>query len=99
MYDFRENLGLKKLCSTWVPHLLTMEEKQQRLDDAKSCLSLYIFNNKDKLIFYHLIALLFYMECQTNTNFYLFKGHVLNKGWDIYNTTIIASTNTKYSVG
>ena len=28
----RERLGLRKICARWVPHLLTDEQKQSRLD-------------------------------------------------------------------
>ena len=44
-----ENLGMKKVFSKWVPHLLTMEQKQQRVDDSKSCFSLFTLNKQDFL--------------------------------------------------
>ena len=44
-----EHLGMKKLFSKWVPHLLTMEQKQQRIDDSERCLALFTKNKKEFL--------------------------------------------------
>ena len=46
---FIENLGMKKVFSKWVPRLLTMEQKQQQVDDTESCLSLFTRNKQDFL--------------------------------------------------
>jgi hypothetical protein len=38
---------MQKLCAKWVPHVLTIDQKQQRVDDSEQCLA--IFNrNKDE---------------------------------------------------
>nr|XP_042912547.1 protein GVQW3-like [Parasteatoda tepidariorum] len=42
-----EKLSMKKVFSKWVPRLLSMEQKQQRVDDSESCLSLFTRNKKD----------------------------------------------------
>ncbi|XP_050527885.1 protein GVQW3-like [Daktulosphaira vitifoliae] len=34
-FILHENLSMKKLCSKWVPCLLTVEQKQQLVDDSK----------------------------------------------------------------
>lgn len=44
-----ENLRMKKFFSKWVPRLLTMEQKQQRVDESKRCLELFMRNKKDFL--------------------------------------------------
>ena len=44
-----EKLGMKKMFSKWVPRLLPMEQKQQRVDDSESCLSLFTRNKQDFL--------------------------------------------------
>lgn len=44
-----ENLGMKKLFSKWVPRLLTLEQKQQRIDDSERCLKLFTRDKKDFL--------------------------------------------------
>jgi hypothetical protein len=42
-----EYLDIRKLCAKWVPRLLTIDQKQQRVDDSEQCLT--IFNhNKDE---------------------------------------------------
>jgi hypothetical protein len=42
-----EYLNMRKLCAKWVPHVLTIDQNQQRVDDSKQCLA--IFNrNKDE---------------------------------------------------
>ena len=40
---------MKKLYSKWVPRLLTVEQKQQRIHDLKRCLKLFTRNKKDFL--------------------------------------------------
>ena len=40
-----EHLGMRKLCSKWVPRMLTPDQKQQRIDDSEACLALF---NRDK---------------------------------------------------
>lgn len=47
-----ENLGMRKLLSKWVPHLLTPDQKQQRVDDSERCLELFKRNKKDFLCRY-----------------------------------------------
>ena len=57
MSDFRVNQTINskatvvkvKVFSKWVPRLLTMEQKQQRVDDSESCLSLFTRNKHDFL--------------------------------------------------
>ena len=44
-----ENLRMKKLYSKWVPRLLTVEQKQQRIHDPERCLKLFTRNKKDFL--------------------------------------------------
>ena len=36
-----EHLLMRKLCSNWVPRLLTVDQKQQRVDDSERCLQLF----------------------------------------------------------
>ncbi|GFT93981.1 putative DD34D transposase [Trichonephila clavipes] len=36
-----EYLDIRKLCSKWVPRELTIDPKQQRIDDSKNCLELF----------------------------------------------------------
>ena len=40
---------LRKLCSKWVMHLLTVDQKQQRIDDSEHCLQLFHWNKKEFL--------------------------------------------------
>ena len=40
---------MKKLYSKWVPRLLTVEQKQQRIHDSERCLKLFTRNKKDFL--------------------------------------------------
>ncbi len=47
-----KKLGIKKVFSKWVPHLLTMEEKQHRIDDSESCLALFTRNKQDFLCWF-----------------------------------------------
>ena len=42
-----ENLSMKKLYSKWVPRLLTVEQKQQRIHHSERCLKLFTRNKKD----------------------------------------------------
>ncbi|QQP41991.1 Putative DD34D transposase [Caligus rogercresseyi] len=42
-----EYLNMKKLFSKWVPRLLTPEQKQQRVDDSRSCLGVFTQNKKE----------------------------------------------------
>ena len=44
-----EKLGMNKAFSKWMPRLLTMEQKQQQVDDSESCLSLLTRNKQDLL--------------------------------------------------
>ena len=46
------HLSMRKLCSKWVPHLLTVDQKQQRVDDSERCLELFQRNKKDFLMRY-----------------------------------------------
>ena len=40
---------MKKVFSKWVPRLLTPEQKQQRIDDSKSCLAMFTRNKSEFL--------------------------------------------------
>ena len=44
-----ENLSMKKLYSKWVPRLLTVEQKEQRIHDSERCLKPFTRNKKDFL--------------------------------------------------
>ncbi|XP_040582973.1 uncharacterized protein [Lepeophtheirus salmonis] len=46
------HLCIKKLFSKWVLRLLTTEQKQQRQDNSKSCLEMFMRNKKDFLRWY-----------------------------------------------
>ena len=39
-----EYLSIRKLCSKWVPHLLTVDQKQLCIDDSERCLQLFQHN-------------------------------------------------------
>ena len=41
-----EHLSMRKLCSKWVPCLLTVDQKQHRVDDSERCLERFQRNNK-----------------------------------------------------
>ena len=41
-----EYLSMRKLCSKWVPRLLTVDQKQH-VDDSERCLELFQRNKKD----------------------------------------------------
>ena len=43
-------LGVRKLCEKWVPRELTIDQKQQRIDDSELCLKLF---NRNKSKFMH----------------------------------------------
>ncbi|GFW33798.1 putative mariner transposase [Trichonephila clavipes] len=44
-----EYLDMRKLCSKWVPHEITIDQKQQRIDDSKPCLELFNRNKSEFL--------------------------------------------------
>ena len=44
-----ESLGSRKLFSKWVPHFLTPDQKQQRVEDSERCLKLFKRGKKDFL--------------------------------------------------
>ena len=44
-----EYLDMRKLCSKWVPRELTIDQKQQRIDDSKECLELFNRNKSEFL--------------------------------------------------
>ncbi|GFV45499.1 putative DD34D transposase [Trichonephila clavipes] len=44
-----EYLDMRKLCSKWVPRELTIDPKQQRIDDSKQCLELFNRNKSEFL--------------------------------------------------
>jgi [histone H3]-lysine36 N-dimethyltransferase SETMAR len=44
-----EYLGMRKLCSKWVPRELTIDQKQQRIDDSEQCLELFNCNKPEFL--------------------------------------------------
>ena len=46
-----EHLSMKKLCSKWVKHLLTVDQKQP-IDDPECCLQLFPHNKKEFLCKY-----------------------------------------------
>ncbi|XP_071041387.1 protein GVQW3-like [Parasteatoda tepidariorum] len=40
-FILHEHLFMRKLFSKWAPRVLTIDQKQQRIDDSESCLTLY----------------------------------------------------------
>ena len=46
---FHESLGMRKLFSKWVFHLLTPDQKPQRVEDSERCLELFKRGKKDFL--------------------------------------------------
>ncbi|GFW78558.1 mariner transposase [Trichonephila clavipes] len=44
-----EYLDMQKLCSRWVPRELTIDQKQQRIDDSKQCLDRFNRNKSEFL--------------------------------------------------
>ena len=47
-----EHLSMRKLCSKWLPSLLTVDQKQQHIDDSERCLQLFQRNKKEFLCKY-----------------------------------------------
>ena len=43
---FHEHFSMRKLGSKWMPHLLIVDQKQQRVDDSECCLQLFQRNKK-----------------------------------------------------
>ena len=46
---WHEHLSMRKLCSKWVLHLLTVDQKQQHIDDSECSLQLFQCNKKEFL--------------------------------------------------
>ena len=44
-----EHLSMRKLCSKWLQCLLTVDQKQQHVDDSERCLQLFQRNKKEFL--------------------------------------------------
>eukprot|EP00096_Caligus_rogercresseyi_P015552 TRINITY_DN79_c0_g1_i9.p1 TRINITY_DN79_c0_g1~~TRINITY_DN79_c0_g1_i9.p1 ORF type:complete len:174 (-),score=1.84 TRINITY_DN79_c0_g1_i9:515-1036(-) len=44
-----EYLDMQKLCATWVPRELTIDQKEQRIDDSEQCLKLFNRNQSEFL--------------------------------------------------
>lgn len=44
-----EKLEMRKLLAKWVPRLLTVDHKQQRIDDSEQCLAMFKRNKQDFL--------------------------------------------------
>ena len=44
-----EHLSIRKHCSKWVPRLLTIDQKQQHVDNSEHCLQLFQHNKKEVL--------------------------------------------------
>ena len=40
-----DDLGMRKLTGKWVLHLLTIDQKRQRVRNSKSCLDLFNYNS------------------------------------------------------
>ncbi|QQP51227.1 Mariner transposase, partial [Caligus rogercresseyi] len=40
---------MRKLCSKWVPHLLTVDQKQEGADDSEKCLAMFKRNKLEFL--------------------------------------------------
>jgi hypothetical protein len=49
-YILHEELDMKKLCTRWVPHLLTADQKRTRMEVSEQCLEHF---NKNKTDFVH----------------------------------------------
>ena len=45
----QEHLTIRKSCSKWVPRLLTVDQKQQRVEDSEQCLAMVTCNKSDIL--------------------------------------------------
>ena len=48
-WNFSTAVGMRKLTAKWVPHLLTIDQKRERVCDTKSCLNLFNRNSSDFL--------------------------------------------------
>jgi hypothetical protein len=48
-FILHEHLSMRKLCSKWVPRLLTVEQKQQCVDGSKQCLAMFKRNKPEFL--------------------------------------------------
>jgi histone-lysine N-methyltransferase SETMAR len=46
-YILHEELDMKKLCTRWVPRLLTADQKCTRLEISEQCLECFNKNNTD----------------------------------------------------
>jgi hypothetical protein len=46
-YILHEELDMKKLCSRWVPHLLTADQKRTRMKISEQCLECLNKNKTD----------------------------------------------------
>lgn len=44
-----DELGMRKLCSRWVPRILTLEQKRVRVTTSKECLAKFKSNPADFL--------------------------------------------------
>ena len=42
-----KHLTMRKLFSKWVPRLLTVDQKQQRIEDSEQCLAMFTRNKSD----------------------------------------------------
>ena len=47
--EIADELSMRKLCSKWVPHLLTVDQKQQCINDSERFLQLFQLNKKEFL--------------------------------------------------
>lgn len=48
-FILHEHLTMRKLCSKWVPRLLTVDQKQERVDDSEQCLAMFKRNKPEFL--------------------------------------------------
>jgi hypothetical protein len=48
-----EYLDMRKLCAKWVPRVLTIDQKQQRVDDSEQCLAIFNRNKDNPSIYYN----------------------------------------------
>ena len=46
-YIVHEYLDMRKLCAKWLPRELTIDQKQQRIDDSEQCLELFHRNKPE----------------------------------------------------
>ena len=42
-----EHVSIRKLCSKWVQRLLTVDQKQERIDNSERCLQLFQYNKNE----------------------------------------------------